>query len=62
MPRIDLLNGLITAVFQFSLALVPFYALLRNWAQFGLWAAVAGAVSVVLYFTWYKNLPSKEEV
>ncbi|MCX6562220.1 MAG: hypothetical protein NTU60_01295 [Candidatus Aminicenantes bacterium] len=62
MPRIDLLNGFITAVFQFSLALVPFYALLRNWAQFGLWAAVAGAVSVVLYFTWYKNLPRRDEI
>ncbi|MDP2914224.1 MAG: hypothetical protein Q8O91_02075 [Candidatus Aminicenantes bacterium] len=62
MPRIDLLNGFITAVFQFSLALVPFYALLRNWGQFGLWAAIAAAVAVVLYFTWYKNLPSRDEI
>ncbi len=62
MPRIDLLHGFITAVFQFSLALVQFYALLRTWAQFGLWAAVAGAVSVVLYFTWYKNLPRRDEI
>ena len=62
MPRIDLLNGFITAVFQFSLALIPFYALLRNWAQFGLWAAIAGVVSIILYFTWYKNLPAKDEM
>jgi len=62
MPAIDALNGLITAVFQFSLALLPFFAFLRNWRQFGVWAAVAGGVAVVLYFTWYKNLPAKDEV
>ena len=62
MPRIDALNGLITAVFQFSLALLPFYAFLRNWHQFGIWAGVAAALAVVLYFTWYKNLPAKDEV
>ncbi len=62
MPTIDALNGLITAVFQFSLALLPFYAFLRNWRQFGIWASVAAGVSVVLYFTWYKNLPAKDEM
>jgi Na+/proline symporter len=62
MPAIDALNGLITAVFQFSLALLPFFAFLRNWRQFGVWAAVAGSVAVVLYFTWYKNLPAKDEM
>ncbi len=41
MPAIDALNGLVTAVFQFSLALLPFYAFLRNWTQLGIWAAVA---------------------
>jgi hypothetical protein len=62
MPAIDALNGLITAVFQFSLALLPFFAFLRNWRQFGVWASVAASVAVVLYFTWYKNLPAKDEV
>jgi Na+/proline symporter len=62
MPMIDVLNGLITAVFQFSLAVLPFYAFLRNWGQFGLWAAAAAGLAVVLYFTWYKNLPAKDEV
>jgi SSS family solute:Na+ symporter len=61
MPRIDLLNGFITAVFQFSLACIPFYALLRRWPQFGIWAAVAAGVAVMLYFTWYKNLPARDE-
>ena len=62
MPRIDLLNGFITAVFQFALACIPFYALLRYWKQFGIWTAVAVGVAVVLYFTWYKNLPAKDEI
>jgi SSS family solute:Na+ symporter len=62
MPRIDALNGLITAVFQFSLALLPFYAFLRNWNQLGIWAGIAAALAAVLYFTWYKNLPAKDEV
>jgi len=61
-PAIDAGNGLLTAVFQFSLALVPFYMFLRRWRAFSLWLAVALALSLVLYFTWYKNLPSKEEV
>ncbi len=62
MPAIDALNGLITAVFQFSLALLPFFAFLRNWRQFGVWASIAAGVAVVLYFTWYKNLPAKDEM
>lgn len=62
MPMFDLLNGFITAVFQFSLALIPFYALLRQWGPFGVWAAVAAAVAVLLYFTWYKKLPARDEM
>jgi SSS family solute:Na+ symporter len=62
MPRTDALNGLITAVFQFSLAILPVYLFLRNWKQLGLWAAAAAALAFVLYFTWYKNLPSKDEI
>jgi len=62
MPAIDALNGLITAGFQFSLALLPFYAFLRNWKQLALWAGAAAALSIILYFTWYKNLPSRDEI
>lgn len=61
MPKIDLLNGFITAVFQLSMALVPFYLFLRQWAQFWLWLAALVGLSFVLYFTWYKNLPSRDE-
>jgi multisubunit Na+/H+ antiporter MnhB subunit len=62
MPKIDMLNGLITAVFQFTLAILPFYLFLRNWKQLGLWAGAAGGLAFVLYFTWYKNLPAKDEI
>ncbi|MBN2265277.1 MAG: hypothetical protein JW775_05630, partial [Candidatus Aminicenantes bacterium] len=62
MPRIDMLNGVVTAAFQFSLAILPFYLFMRNWTQLGLWAGAAAAIAVVLYFTWYKNLPSKNEI
>jgi hypothetical protein len=62
MPAIDAANGLITAVFQFSLALLPFYLFLRNWKQMAAWASVTAVLSVLLYFTWYKNLPARDEV
>jgi SSS family solute:Na+ symporter len=62
MPKIDMLNGLITAAFQFSLAILPFYLFLRNWKQLGLWGGAAAGIAVLLYFTWYKNLPAKDEL
>jgi len=62
MPRIDIMNGFITAVFQVSLALIPFYLFLREFDLMSLWIGVALVLAVVLYFTWYKNLPSPDEV
>lgn len=62
MPKIDILNGGLTAVFQVSLALIPFHLFLQRWNEMVLWLIVAVALSVILYFTWYKNLPSPEEV
>jgi SSS family solute:Na+ symporter len=61
MPALDALNGILTAGFQLSLALVPFYALLREWRQAGVWGTAAVFLAVLLYFTWYKNLPAREE-
>jgi len=62
MPGIDLLNAFITAGFQLALAVVPFYLFLHRWSQLWFWLAALGAAGVLLYFTWYKNLPGKEEV
>jgi len=61
MPLVDALNGLITACFQIALALVPFYIFLREWALAGIWGGVLAALGVILYYTWYRNLPSPEE-
>ncbi|MFZ0392177.1 MAG: hypothetical protein WAN36_17070 [Calditrichia bacterium] len=61
MPAIDAANGFITAAFQFSLAALPFYFFLRKWNQSFWWALAVAVLAVVLYFTWYKNLPAREE-
>lgn len=61
MPMMDALNGLLTAGFQLSLALVPFYCFLRIWGQAAAWGASAVTLAIILYFTWYKNLPSRDE-
>ena len=61
MPLVDALNGLITACFQVALALVPFYIFLRQWELAWIWGGVLAALGVILYYTWYRNLPSPEE-
>jgi solute:Na+ symporter, SSS family len=61
MPQIDMLNVLVTAVFQAALALVPFYLFMHCWPQLWSWLGVLAVVSVVLYFSWYKTLPTAEE-
>lgn len=62
MPATDAWNGIFTMVFQFSLALIPFYIFLRKWLQVFVWTTIAVVLSIILYFTWYKNLPAKNEV
>ncbi|HNT67510.1 MAG TPA: hypothetical protein PKN04_17125, partial [bacterium] len=57
----DWINGLITMVFQLSLALIPFYAFLRQWPKVVLWSVIFVVVSAVLYFTWYRQLPPRNE-
>lgn len=60
-PMWDAINGLIVPVFQFMIALLPFYLFLRKWPQFWMAAGLLAIVTIILYFTWYKNLPSKDE-
>jgi len=62
MPRIDMLNGFITVFFQIGLALIPFYLFLRQWGPMAGTIAEVLVLSVILYSTWYKNLPSPDEV
>lgn len=61
-PLMDGLNGLIAPVYQFLIALVPFYLLLRQWNQLWITLGLLTITAVVLYFTWYKNLPAKDEI
>jgi Na+/proline symporter len=62
MPAMDVLNGLLTAVFQFGIALFVFYFFLRRWPSFLTWLALTLGLAVILYFTWYRTLPAKDEV
>ncbi|HCA80791.1 MAG TPA: hypothetical protein DEP53_13770, partial [Bacteroidetes bacterium] len=61
MPRIDMLNAMIASLFQLTLGIIPFYMFLRQWDQVWIWSAILLIVTVTLYFTWYKNLPSPDE-
>jgi Na+/proline symporter len=60
-PYFDALNLFIASAFQMFLAMMPFYAFLRNWPGFYLSLALTLATAFVLYFTWYKVLPSRDE-
>jgi hypothetical protein len=61
MPRYDILNGVITILFQISLALIPFFLFLKKWSKMSLWILICLTLVFILYFTWYKKLPSPEE-
>jgi Na+/proline symporter len=56
-PLFDLLNGLLTAIFQVALCLVPFYALLWRRSDATIAGSVVVGIGAVLWFTWYRRLP-----
>ena len=61
LPWIDLLNGFLTMGLQVALCLLAFFVLL--WQTEAAVAAGVGVavLGVVLYFTWYKFLPPRDE-
>jgi SSS family solute:Na+ symporter len=61
MPAIDIANGFLTAGFQFAMAACPFHGLLGRWNECAAWTAAAAVLGIVLYFTWYRNLPARDE-
>ncbi len=61
MPAIDACNGLLTAIFQAALAIIPFYLFLRQWNLAILWTFILLCMGAVLYWTWYRNLPPETE-
>ncbi|HMP69826.1 MAG TPA: hypothetical protein PKA76_10775, partial [Pirellulaceae bacterium] len=60
-PMFDMLNGGLAVVLQFSLALIPIFALCRLWTGALIWVGIASGIGLVLYFTWYRNLPPWDE-
>ncbi len=60
-PALDILNVFVAGFFQFSLGAMVFYMFLKNWTQAGLWVALCLGTVVLLYFTWYRTLPSPNE-
>jgi len=60
-PCLDALNLIVASAFQMFLAMMPFYAFLRDWSGFYVSLALMLATAFVLYFTWYKILPSRDE-
>lgn len=61
MPYFDILNGFITIFFQISLALIPFFLFLRQWPNMIKTIISFIILTFILYFTWYKKLPSPDE-
>ena len=41
--------------------IIPRMEELKDWGQLGIWSGLTAALVVVLYFTWYKNLPKANE-
>lgn len=60
-PAFDVLNGLLGMALQVSLCLIPFFGLLRRWQPALAATAAAAAVGAVMYFTWYRQLPPRDE-
>jgi len=56
----DILNTLIAIPWIMAVYFFPVFLMFRQWTAMAAWLAVAAALSVVLYFTWYKHLPGAE--
>jgi SSS family solute:Na+ symporter len=61
MPSMDVVNSVVASFFQLCLGIIPLYMFLKEWTSMTLWLALCACTLVVLYFTWYKYLPSPEE-
>jgi solute:Na+ symporter, SSS family len=61
MPRMDIVNAVVASFFQLCLGIIPMYMFLKEWTSMSLWLALCAGTLVVLYFTWYKYLPSPDE-
>jgi len=60
-PTMDVVNAVVASFFQLCLGIIPLYLFLKDWTSMSLWLALCACTLVVLYFTWYKFLPSPDE-
>mgnify|MGYP000315475298 CR=1 FL=1 len=56
----DLVNTLIAVPWIVSLYLFPIFLMFRRWTTMAWCLGVTVALSIVLYFTWYRHLPPAE--
>jgi len=61
MPRMDLINSVLTLSFQLSIGIMPLYIIFRKWDYALIWFGVCILSAIILYFTWFKNLPKEDE-
>jgi solute:Na+ symporter, SSS family len=61
MPTMDVVNAVVASFFQLCLGIIPMYMFLKEWTSMSLWLALCAGTLIVLYFTWYKYLPSRDE-
>jgi SSS family solute:Na+ symporter len=61
MPIMDIVNSVIAVFFQLSLGIFPMYMFLKQWTSMVLWLVFGACTALVLYFTWYRYLPSPDE-
>ena len=57
----DAANSLLCPIFQVCICLVPFYAFMRLWHPCVISLLVLLGSCIALYFTWYRQLPAKDE-
>jgi Na+/proline symporter len=60
--RMDLLTAIIGGVGLQALFLMSAYACTHQWTALTYAAGVVVLTSIILYFTWYKHLPAKDEM
>jgi Na+/proline symporter len=57
----DLLNVIIGVPWMIALYLAPMYAVGHRWVEFRRCLAMLAVLGVVLFFTWYRRIPAREE-
>jgi hypothetical protein len=60
-PTLDVVNAVIASFFQLCLGIIPMAMFLKDWSTMLLWIIFCAATLLVLYFTWYRTLPSPDE-